>query len=282
MQHHEAEAVISIMHGQYDQILAIESEWNVRFREGDMRPRIEYFHDAVRALTSGSDDPYAKHSRLSVEHLAYDIAQLRNIPARPIVNFQRLDASPHSELVVQGQGGARSTSPDRATKNQLSQLYKDYTVLFVALFAQTAEDNFQVRSDEVDNTVEDIALIENVLNKIVSGELTTQQAQAMLDQIENDQMREKLQLMLHSQNIGIAEKDQMVDQLGQFESQLDGEKQKVEQAHLSYATSQLAIYEDAKETVKRLAGQGLNLAGKFVENAMNNAQGQGRDRGQGF
>lgn len=276
MQHSEAEAVISIMHGQYDQIVAIESEWGVRFREGDMRPRIEYFHDAVRALTSGSEDPYAKHSRLSVEHLAYDVVQLRNIPARPIVKYQRLDASPSGDLVVQGQGGARSAAPDRATKNQLAQLYKDYTVLFVALFAQTAEDNFQVRSDEVDNTVEDIALIDDMLNKIVSGEMTVAQAQAMLDQLENDQMREKLQLMLRSKQIGIAEKDQMTDQLGQLSSQLDDEKRKVEQAHLSYATGQLAVYEDAKETVKRLAGQGLNLAGKFVENAMSQAQGQGR------
>lgn len=279
MQMQDAQAVISIMQGQYEQILAIEAPWGIRFREGDMRPRIEYFHDAVRALTSGSDDPYSKHSRLSVEYLAHDIGHLRHIQARPIGNVNRnLGASPHQEVIKAGDHAAASSTPDRATRTQLGQLYKDYTVLFVALFAQTAEDNFQVRSDEVDHTVEDIALIEDVLNKLVNGDISVQQAEAMLDQIEQDQLRDKLMMMLRSKKIGIAEKDQMVDQLGMVESQLENEKRQVEQAHMAYATGQLAIYEDAKETIKRLSAQGLNLAGKFVETAMSKGQGQSRGR----
>ena len=67
--------------------------------------------------------------------------------------------------------------------------------------------------------------------------------------------------------------------LGQIEHGLNKEKKQVEQSHLSYATGQLAVYEESKDTVKRLASQGLNLAGKFLDNAMQAAgKGQGRGR----
>ena len=72
----EQSAIIELMHGKYQLLLPIESEWGIRLHEGDMRPRIEHFHDAVRAYTSSSADVYAKKSRLSVEHLAYDLAQI--------------------------------------------------------------------------------------------------------------------------------------------------------------------------------------------------------------
>jgi hypothetical protein len=69
----EQVAIVELMSGKYAQILTIETEWHIRLHEGDMRPRVEHFHDAVRALTSGSASIYEKNSRLSVEHLAYDI-----------------------------------------------------------------------------------------------------------------------------------------------------------------------------------------------------------------
>src|SRR5690606_38521756 len=42
----------------------------------------------------------------------------------------------------------------------------------------------------------------------------------------------------------------------------------VEKAHMDYALAQLGIYEDSKEAVKKMAATGMNLAGRFVENAM--------------
>src|SRR6202012_5632366 len=99
----EQAAIIELMHGKYGQLLAIESEWGIRLHEGDWRPRIEHFHDAVRALTSGSDDMYAKNSRLSVENLAYDLGQLRHIQEKPIGLINKVtEKSAGTQVVKQG------------------------------------------------------------------------------------------------------------------------------------------------------------------------------------
>lgn len=272
------QALIPIMNGQYERISAIESQWDIRFREGDMRPRIDYFHDAVRALTSGQASPYEKNSRLSVEYLAYDLSQLRQIQGNPVGRAFRASASsdvlnhtPNALSTAKGSAG-----PDRATRQELGQLYKDYTVLFAALFAEIADMNFQSRTEEVDAMVTDIGKIEQVLQQLANGEINKNQAVQMLEGIESDPLRQSTIQAVAGQTIRHAEQERMSTQLKQFESQLDAEKGKAEKAHLSYVTSQLAIYEDARDTVKRLAAQGMNLAGKFVENAMRQASGKGR------
>ncbi len=268
-----ADAILSILQQQYQQIAAIETAWHIQFSEGDMRPRIEYFHDAVRAYTAGGER-FTKGTRLSVEHLAYDVAQLRQVPARPVT---RVNSNPHPAVATQDDV-ARGGGPDRATRQELIQLYKDYTVLFVALLAPVAEDNFHVRSEEIDGSVEDIALIEQVLKNLASGKMTQQQAEATLERVEQDSLRENILKAVRGKKIKRPEADALLDRLNEVEGKLEQEKQTIEKAHLSYVTGQLAIYEDAKETVKRLAGQGLNLAGKFVENAMSQAAGKGRGR----
>jgi len=42
----------------------------------------------------------------------------------------------------------------------------------------------------------------------------------------------------------------------------------IDKAHLEYAGSQLAMFEEGREVVKQLAAKGMNLAGRFVESAM--------------
>lgn len=267
------DAILSILQTQYQQIVQIETAWNIQFSAGDMRPRVEHFHDAVRAYTAG-EDRFAKGTRLSVEHLAYDIAKLREVQARPVT---RVNANPHPAVATQADV-ARGGGPDRATRQELVQLYKDYTVLFVALFAPVAEDNFQVRSDEIDSSVEDMALIEQTLKQLANGAITPQQAEAQLEQVEQDTLRENILKAVRGKKIKRAEADALLDRLSGVESKLEQEKTGMEKAHLNYVTGQLAIYEDAKDTVKRLASQGLNLAGKFVENAMSQATGKGKGR----
>lgn len=270
------------MHGQYGRIAEIEKKWGIRFREGDMRPRIEYFHDAVRALISGEVDLYAKHSRLSIEHLAYDVAQLRKIQAKPGGSISKAsELSAEDALATQDDVKYRSCrGPDRAAKRELAELYKDYTVLFTALFVETADMNYQVRCDEIDETVQDIGTIENILDKLVNGNLTMDQAMDMLDHIEHDQLHDMIVQAIQGQTIRHAEQEAITERLQAFQGHLDAEKATIEQAHTNYAMGQLAVYEQSKETVKRLAKQGLNIAGKFVEGAMSRAQGQGR--GQNF
>lgn len=274
-------AIIELMHGKYGQILAIESEWGIRLAEGDMRARIEHFHDAVRALTSGSADMYAKHSRLSVEHLAYDLSLLRQIQNKPVGTINRAtEKSISSELVKMGEAGAsRSKLPPSPVRMEIASLYCGYTVFFAALFAEVADRNYQSRSDVIDETVGDIAVIEEVLDQLIAGKITAAQAMEELNHVERDDLRDRLQSMLARKGLSAKEKQEARALLGTIEKGLAKEKKDLDAAHMNYRTGQLAIYEDTKDLVKQLATQGLNLAGKFVENAM--AKGQGQGRGQG-
>ncbi len=276
------QSLIPIMTGQYQRLSEIETEWGIRLHEGDQRPRIEYFHDAVRALTSGEADPYGKHSRLSVEHLAYDISQLRMAQSQPAGHINRAtQGSPHAQMVTTGgPAQSRARGPDRGLRAEISQLYKDYTVLFAALFAEIADMNFQSRVEEVDAAIEDMALAEETLKQLAEGHISQQQAQAVMEQLENDELRERIQLAIQSRTIRMYEAEQLIAGLRSSEVQIENEKMVIEKAHLNYVTSQLAVYEESKDTVKRLAAQGMNLAGKFVESAI--AQSAGRGAGMGI
>ena len=276
----EQAAIIELMHGKYGQLLAIESEWGIRLHEGDWRPRIEHFHDAVRALTSGSDDMYAKNSRLSVENLAYDLGQLRHIQDKPIGLINKVtEKSAGTYIVKQGDAGATTPRmPPQAVRGQITALYRDYMVFFAALFAQVADLNFQARTETIDSSVSDLDLIEQTMKQLISGKMTTAQAMQEMMHVERDDLRERVQAMLAKKALSAREKQEALALIGQIEKGLEEEKKKLDKSHMSYATGRLAVYEEAKETIKRLGQQGLNLAGKFVENAMNAA---GKGKGQG-
>jgi hypothetical protein len=276
----EQAAIIELMHGKYGQLLPIETEWAIRLHEGDWRPRVEHFHDAVRALTSGSADIYAKNSRLSVENLAYDLGQLRQIQDKPVGLINRVtEKSASTALVKQGEAGASFVKmPPQAVRGQLISLYRDYMVFFAALFAQVADLNYQARMETMDNSMNDLDLIENVMGQLLSGKMTTAQAMAEMMHVERDDLRERIQAMLARKGTSAREKQEALAMIAHIETGLKEEKKRLDQSHLTYATGQLAVYEEAKETIKRLGQQGLNLAGKFVENAMQ-AAGKGKGRG---
>ena len=276
----EQAAIIELMHGKYGQLLAIETEWGIRLHEGDWRPRIEHFHDAVRALTSGSDDMYAKNSRLSVEHLAYDLAQLRHIQDKPIGLINKVtEKSAGTQVVKQGDAGATTPRmPPQAVRGQLVALYRDYMVFFAALFAQVADINFQARTETIDGSVSDLDLIEQTMKQLISGKMNAAQAMGEMMHVERDDLRERIQNLLSKKALSAREKQEALAMIGRIEKGLEEEKKKLNASHMQYATGQLAVYEEAKETIKRLGQQGLNLAGKFVENAMH-AVGKGQGRG---
>lgn len=96
--------------------------------------------------------------------------------------------------------------------------------------------------------------------------------------VERDDLRERVQAMLARKALTAREKQEALALIGQIEKGLAEEKKRLDQSHLHYATGQLAVYEEAKETIKRMQQQGLNLAGKFVETAMQSA-GKGHGRG---
>lgn len=277
----EQAAMIELMHGKYQHILPIETQWGIRLLEGDMRPRIEHFHDAVRALTSGSADIYAKQSRLSVEHLAYDLALLRQIQQKPVGTINRVtEKSTSSALVKPGESGASpSRMPPQQVRSEIAALYRDYTVFFAAMFAEVADRNYQSRSETIDGSVADVGLVEDVLTKLIKGQITTAQANHELMHVERDDLRERLQAMLARKGLTAREKQEAMAMIAQIEQGLSREKKSLDQSHLSYATGQLAVYEDSKDIIKKLGMAGLNLAGKFVENSLR-ASGQGQGMGR--
>ena len=222
----EQAAILELMAGKYAQILPIETEWQIRLKEGDMRPRVEHFHDAVRALTSGKADVYQKNSRLSVEHLAYDLGQLRIIQSKPLGNINRAtEKSTGSQLVKKAEAGASySKLPPQAVRAQLVSLYKDYTVFFAALFAEIADRNFQARSEAIDSSVEDLSLVEQVMQQLIAGKLTNAQAMEEMMHVERDDLRERLQQMLSSNQLSAREKQEALALLGKVDNGLANEK----------------------------------------------------------
>lgn len=274
----EQEAILNLMHGKYEHILVLEAEWGIRFTEGDMRPRIEHFHDAVRAFTSGADI-YGKHTRLSIEHLAYDLAMLRQIQERPVGNINRATEKSIGNALMKFMQGAPPPSklPPQGIRSELSQHYRDYTVFFAAIFAPVADRNFKSRSEQGDQQIADVGLVEHILEQLASGQMDVGTAQAELNHVEMDDLRERIQALLASKKLTAKEKQEALAMLGQIEKGLKDEQKRIDDAHTSYVTGQLAVYEEAKDIVKKLAGAGLNLAGKFLQNAMQQA-GQGRGR----
>ncbi len=232
----------------------------------------------MRALSSGTADLYAKNSRLSVEYLAYDLASLREVQAHPLGKIPRKQSTPTGQelLVLDDDNGA---GPSRGVRAELKQLYKDYTVLFAALFAETADINFKSRSEEVDTSITDLSKAQGVLKQVASGAINPTQARMLLDGIEMDGLREKMQQALSTKALQAAQAQAMMAQLKGAEQKIMAEQKTLDKAHISYVTGQLAVYQESKDTVKRLAAQGMNLAGKFVQNAMNNA---GKGQGKGF
>lgn len=273
----EAEALISLMDRQYREIREIEAGNNIMGREGDFRPRIEYYHDAVRALTSATDDHLGKDSRLSVERLAYDITMLRHISASPLTAGRgKGHYSPHSDVTVAGAPGTGGMP--REVRQKLTQLYKDYSVLFAAIFAEKADRNAQARTDEANATIEDCHTMQQMLEELARGEVNMAEVIAMAQHVENDSLRQAINALLQQKEMQKAILAQAADRLKKTAQSLNHDIKEIDKAALNYASGQLLAYEESKETVKRLVASGLNVAGKFVENAMAKAQGHGKGR----
>lgn len=276
----EQAALIKQMNAQYARILPIETEWSIRLHEGDWRPRVEHFHDAVRALTSGEADIYQKNSRLSVEHLAYDLGQLRQIQDKPLGKISRgTQKSASTQLARMDEAATPYIKmPPQAVRAELTALYRDYMVYYAALFSDVADRNYKSRQDAITSTQQDLDVIEQVIGQLMAGKLSAGQAMEEIMHVERDDLRERMQRMLASKQLSAREKQEALTLISQIEQGLTQEKKGLDQSHMHYATGQLAVYEQSKETIKRMAAQGLNLAGRFTENALRGS-GQGKGRG---
>jgi signal transduction histidine kinase len=277
------EALITLMHRACEEIREIEASCGLSVDNRDLRPRIEYFHDAVRALTEHPEAMYQPRTRLSVEWLTFDLNMLRHIQDKPTMRLNRNHVMGNSQnaLVQKTRVSERATPQQRGA---LSTHYRTYTVFFAALFAEAVDKNFQTRVDQMNQDVEDIAQVEHMIKMAEQGQANVppEQVEEMIQNISSEEIRNKLMVMLHQASMKKREKLEAARQfLKNAMKGIDQEIALLDKTHMSYLSGQMVLLQESKDIVKKLSGQGLNLAGKFLENSIQN-MGQGRGGGRGY
>ena len=286
------DALITIMNGWYAKICEIEAEHNIIVGGNDLRPRIEYFHDAVRLLTSNPNAVYESSGRLTVEYLAYDLSCLRYIQTRPrsrLKQAQEMDASADAALLsAPGANSQVATLSDsiplpvisQGLRAEISERYKNYTILYAALFAEQTDINFKARITEFDMEVGELAQIENLMKLLDAGKVSEKQVEDALENVRNSKLKKELKEMLAERKE--KRKWKFYDGIFRIQQQMmriDEEIGVMEKSHVSFLAGQMTLYHDAKGLVKQMSEQGLNLAGQYLDAAMQNTQGRGPGRG---
>lgn len=269
------DALIPLLAELYERIHLAESEVGLWAGEHDHRPRIERFHDAIRAYTSGVS-PYAAGSRLSIEQLAWDISMLRSIqsnPLMPMPRSQRQSAS--TDVIIKKRNAVGETGNPRmsarAHKQQLADDYRNYAVMFVALLAEVADINHNSRMEDMDVVVEELA---NLRASITGKTVNLQELAAR--KIFDPDILLTIQRLLPKGTIGTGEALTAINHLLR---KTDADQNNLDKAHISWLSGQLSMYEQGKEVVQQLMHNGMNLAGRFLEEAMSRGHGS---RGRGY
>lgn len=268
----EQEQIIGLLTRLYTDIAAIESEFALYIGEGDFRPRVEYFHDAIRAFSAQDAAAREEGGRLTVEWLAYDLQCLRYLQSMPLSPFTPKGGmiSPSAEPVALDHNlVAKAKRPDRATKERLVELYQNYAVLFAALLKPLADLDYHERVDELNNDVKDINAIIAQFEKLKSGKSTVNSIAQLANHIEDDQLRHELIAFLQQEKGKSLENiTKIIGYLKTHTGKKDKTIKVIEDAHLNYALAQLSAFEASRDMLKKMASQGMNLVGQFVENSV--------------
>lgn len=287
------DALISIMTATYHELQVMEAEYGLSISDTDLRPRIEYFHDAVRVLTHRPEDMYLPGTRLSVEHLAYDMSCLRYIQSKPLTRLSQMAGAsvrnapsvmlqlPHPPGTLIDPSGSKPATVPPTVRAQLVERYRSYTVMYAALFAEPADMNFQARQSENDAKVEDMAQIEQMVRMMEQGQIAVEQVEEAIQQVEDVGLRTQLMAILHQKAMKKREKfSAMRDMLQQKMEGLDFETKSMDKAHMQFLSGQMVMYQDAKDLVRKLSAQGMAMAGRFLEDALSQASGRGTGQGR--
>lgn len=287
------DALTSIMNATYGKLRALEHDYGLRVGDTDFRPRIEYFHDAVRALSHRPEDMYLAGTRLSVEHLAYDMSCLRYIQDRPLAKLAH-DA-PASQMRNPPAGLKQLAAPPGSVQHpvadtrpvpphiraELAEHYRSYTVMFAALFAESADVNFNARLSANDAKVEDMAQIEQMIKLLEQGQMRIEQVEEAIRMVEDTGLRTQLMAMLHAKSMKKREKYAAMQQmLRNGMNGVDLESKSMDKAHMQFLSGQMLMYQESKDLVRKLASQGMTMAGKFLEEALSQASGKGQGYGR--
>lgn len=278
----QQQALLSLMNRVYQEIRAIEEAHHIIAREGDYRPRIEYFHDAVRAYTEGSANGFERTGRLSVESLAADIVMLRQIKDNPRIAYPQLPIplSPGTAVEKASQFPVSSGKPrvDIGVISALSEGYAQYTLLFAALLAAPAERNFMNRNGEAQEQLDMVKdLLEYAQSLAANGEI---KEEVLLAGITDPELRQRILqgILANKANKHASNAEILTTLKGEREAARE-RLSALDNAHLRFASSQLVVFQEAQKLVKRLAQEGMNIVGDFVEQAVREAE---RSGGRGF
>ena len=278
----ETESIILLLTRIYTDILVLEEEFNLLVGEGDFRPRIEYFHDAIREVSTQDPNHIVAGGRLSVELLAYDLAALRYIGSKPLASFKphgdAMSASTAVMAPVNREIELRRARPDRAVRDRIVDLYQHYAVLFAALFKPFADRDYFEKTENVSHDMDDLQSLIKEFAMLAKGKGSQERIGEDINHIDDDSLRHELLNFMHLQKH--KQKDNL-DKLIQFlkaqNAKKDKEIKEIDKAHLNYSLAQLAIYEESKDMIKKMAKSGMNLVGKFVEASIEQSK---RDMGR--
>lgn len=273
----DQQALVNILLRYWEEISAIESEFALVVGKGDMRPRIDYFHDAIRAYTTLHKSKEMQ-KRLSVEQLSYDVRCLRYIASQPLASIthdaHNLSSSTLPAVIAPGLVEAAKRA-SRETKERLRELYEQYGVLFAALLKATAENDYQERTDALNEDVEEI----NQLIHAVERGASTQELTTLIHHLTDESLKADLLILIpQMKGKSAGAMNGLIARLRANIQKNDKKIKGIDTAHHQYATAQLGIYESAKDMLKTMAGQGMNLVGQFVESAMKGTTGKGKGR----
>lgn len=269
----EQDALTGMLTRIYTELHGIETEYRLLAGENDFRPRIEYFHDAVRAYSSQAQEHLQAGGRLSIELLAYDLSCLRYLITMPLASFKThgtVSSPSVSPVAVRDRDlMVKTPRPSRQLKEQICELYQHYAVLFAALLKPIADRDYLDRMDEMNQDVKDLHALLSQLAALEAGKGSVEKVMAAIQHLEEEGLRHELVSFMQAQ------KYKKKDNLAKLMAFLKGhvvDKDKaiagVDAAHMNYVLAQLGIFEGSRDLLKKLAQQGMNLVGKFVENAM--------------
>ncbi|MCC7260150.1 MAG: hypothetical protein IT567_03880 [Alphaproteobacteria bacterium] len=163
---------------------------------------------------------------------------------------------------------------------RLAEAYARYTLLFAAALVETVNTNYMELLEGLDQLVEAAAELKHaVADRSAGQDLSMAQLEQLLAEIQNRELHENIEVFLHKQmqERNRRNTEQMHEHLNSVMRNADERIKNLESSHFSFLSTQLAVYEESKDLVKKLAGQGLNIAGRFV----GQATAQGTQRGKG-
>ena len=167
----------------------------------------------------------------------------------------------------------KAKRPDRVTKERLSDLYQHYAVLFAALLKPMADRDHKDRVSDLNHEVATIKDVMSKLQAVGQGKGNVSQLSSAAAHLEEEELHHLVTTFIQQQKY--KNKDD-IKKLVQFLKNHAASKDKIiatlDAAHMDYALAQLSVYEESKDMLKKMAQQGMNLVGKFVQDAMAKTQ----------